>query len=474
MREGLTFDDVLLVPQASSVLPLDVDVSTKLTARISLSIPIVSAAMDTVTESSMAIALAREGGIGIIHKNLPIEDQAQEVERVKRHESGIIREPITLTRDKTLGSAKQLMESHGISGFPIIDSTGKLIGILTKRDIMFEENLGKKVSTVMTKGNLITAGPRITEKKAQELMKRHKIEKLPVINKSGVLTGLITMKDLMTKKFFPRANKDKLGRLCVGAAVGIAKDTFDRARELVRCGCDVLVVDTAHAHSEKVFQVAKKLRKMTPDTDLIIGNIATSKAAKALCNLKVDAIKVGIGPGSICTTRVIAGIGVPQLTAIMDCAKVSTVPVIADGGIRYSGDMVKALAAGAATIMIGSLLAGTEESPGETILFEGRRYKQYRAMGSIGAMQRGSSDRYFQEEVKKLVPEGVEGRVPYRGYVTEFIYQLVGGLKSGMGYCGAKNIKELQVKKEFIRITPAGLRESHPHEIVITKEPPNY
>ncbi|MCK4352173.1 IMP dehydrogenase [candidate division WOR-3 bacterium] len=474
MKKGFAFDDVLLVPKKSSVLPQDVRVNTKLTRNISLSIPIVSAAMDTVTESKMAIALARDGGIGIIHKNLSIDGQAQEVEKVKRHESGIIKSPITLSPEEKLSNTKELMEVYNISGFPIVNDKGKLLGILTKRDIMFEENLDKKVCDVMTKDNLITCKPGITEHKAQGILKRHKVEKLLVVDNKGILQGLITLKDLTKKKIFPTSTKDKLGRLRVGAAVGIARDTFDRAKGLVHCGCDVLVVDTAHAHSEKVIQTAKKLRTLFPEIDLIVGNVATCEATKTLCDLNVDAIKVGVGPGSICTTRVIAGVGVPQLTAILDCAKSSSVPIIADGGIRYSGDIVKALASGASTVMLGNLLAGTEESPGELILLEGRRYKQYRAMGSIGAMEKGSSDRYFQEEVKKFVPEGVEGRVPYRGYVSEIIYQLIGGLKSGMGYCGAKNIKELQAKKEFIRITQAGLRESHPHEIVITKEPPNY
>jgi len=474
MREGFTFDDVLLVPKESSVLPRDVNVSTKLTRNISLSIPIVSAAMDTVTESSMAIALAREGGIGVIHKNLSIDQEAQEVEKVKRHESGIVMSPITLGPEEKLSYAKELMEIHSISGFPIINTKGKLIGMLTKRDIRTEKDMKKRVRDVMTKSNLVTGSPGITETKALHILKQNKLEKLPIIDKHGILKGLVTLKDLMKKETFPGASKDSLGRLRVGAAVGIAKDTLDRAKELVNCGCDVLVVDTAHAHSSSVIEIAKKIRKIFTNTDLIVGNIATKEAVKALCRLNVDAVKVGIGPGSICTTRVIAGVGVPQLTAILECAKVSAVPIIADGGIRYSGDIVKALAAGASTVMVGNLLAGTEESPGETILLEGRRYKQYRAMGSIGAMEKGSSDRYFQDEVKKFVPEGIEGRVPYRGSVAEVIYQLIGGLRSGMGYCGARNIKELQANHEFIRITQASLRESHPHEITITKEPPNY
>lgn len=474
MREALTFDDVLLVPKASEVLPTQVDVRSKFTRNITLSTPIISAAMDTVTEAKMAIAMAREGGIGIIHKNLPIHLQAQEVERVKRHESWIITAPITLHPEDKIAKAVELMQTHNISGFPVIDLNGRLVGILTKRDISSEKKLSQKVKELMTKDELVTCSPGTSQKEALNILTKHRVEKLPIIESNGALRGLITLKDLTKKEASPLSTKDKLGRLRVGAAVGIAKDTIDRAKELVKCGCDAIVVDTAHAHSYYVIEMAKKIKKSIPETDIVVGNIATAEATKKLTELEIDAIKVGIGPGSICTTRVVAGVGVPQLTAIMECAKVAPLPVIADGGIRWSGDIVKAIAAGADTVMIGNILAGTEEAPGETILYEGRRYKQYRAMGSIGAMQKGSGDRYFQEGVTKFVPEGVEGRVPYRGKVAEIIYQLIGGLKAGMGYCGAKNIKELQLKAEFIKITSAGLKESHPYSITITKEPPNY
>lgn len=473
-EEGLTFDDVLLVPRESSVLPAEVNTSTQLTKNISLAIPIISAAMDTVTESKMAIALAKAGGIGVIHKNFSIEEEAQEVENVKRHESIIVNSPLTLLPSSKVSDAEELMKRYNISGFPIVDAKGKLVGILTKKDLKFSNNPNQLVSEIMTKNGLITISPDAPKNKALEILKKYRIEKLPVVDKKGFLKGLITLKDLMQKELLPYSTKDSLGRLRVGAAIGIAKNTLDRAKELVKCECDVLVIDTAHAHSRLVMDVAKKIRKTFPDIDLIVGNIATAEAAKALCELDVDGIKVGMGPGSICTTRIIAGIGVPQLTAVLDCARESSVPVIADGGIRWSGDIVKALAAGASSCMLGSLFAGTEEAPGETILFEGRRYKQYRAMGSLSAMQKGSSDRYFQEAAKKLVPEGVEGRVAYRGPVSELLFQLIGGLKSGMGYCGSKDIKELQEKRKFIKISQAGLRESHPHDVVITKEPPNY
>lgn len=473
-EEGLTYDDVLLIPQESSVLPAEVDTHTYLTRNISLAIPIVSSAMDTVTESKMAIALAKAGGIGIIHKNLSIEEEAQEVEKVKRHESIIVNSPLTLSPNNKASDAEDLMKRYNISGFPIIDTKGKLVGILTKKDLKFSKHPNQLVSELMTKKGLITISPDAPKNKALEILKKHRIEKLPVVDKKGFLKGLITLKDLMQKEILPYSTKDSLGRLRVGAAIGTAKDTLDRARELVRCECDVLVIDTAHAHSKLVMDIAKKIRKLFPDTDIIAGNIATADAAKALCELGVDGVKVGMGPGSICTTRIIAGIGVPQLTAVLNCARDSSVPVIADGGIRWSGDIVKALAAGASSCMLGSLFAGTEEAPGETILFEGRRYKQYRAMGSLSAMKKGSSDRYFQEASRKLVPEGVEGRVAYRGPVNELLFQLIGGFKAGMGYCGSTNIKELQAKRKFIRISQAGLRESHPHDVVITKEPPNY
>ena len=473
-KEGLAFDDILIMPQESAVLPKEVDTRTKFTDKIYLHIPIVSAAMDTVTESKMAIAMAREGGIGIIHKNMSIEKQAEEVDKVKRYESGIVEQPITLSPNERLGKAKDLMDKYNISGFPVIDGKGKLLGILTRRDIIFESDDNKLVGDTMTKDNLVTAKVGITMKEAQQLLKKKKVEKLPIVDENGILRGLITVKDILKRELFPWASKDSSGKLLVGAAVGVSKDMLDRARELVSVGCDCIVIDTAHGHSIKVIETAKNLRKRFPDTQLIVGNIGTEEAASVLEKVGVDAVKVGVGPGSICTTRVIAGTGVPQFTAIKEARKGTSLPIIADGGIRYSGDITKALAAGADTVMIGNLLAGTDESPGETILLEGRRYKVYRAMGSLGAMKAGSSDRYFQEEAKKLVPEGVEGRVPYRGETREVIYQLVGGLRSGMGYCGAKNIKELQQKIKFIRITPQGIKESHPHDVTITKESPNY
>ncbi|MDD5529653.1 MAG: IMP dehydrogenase [bacterium] len=474
MKEGLTFDDVLLVPNASDILPADVSLTTQFTSKIKLSIPIVSAAMDTVTESKMAIALAKAGGIGIIHKNISIDEQAKEVEKVKRHESEIVEDPITVNPHDNLQDVRQLMEKYHISGFPVVDNKGRLVGILTKRDIRFETNLSKSVSKMMTKEKLITLKYGTPIKEAINLLNQYKIEKLPVIDKNRILKGLITLKDITQKEIFPYSTTDKSGRLRVGAAVGTAQNTLDRARALVECGCDAIVVDTAHGHSKFVIDTAIKIRNLFPDIQLIVGNIATTAATKRLCEIGVNAIKVGIGPGSICTTRVIAGIGVPQITAIIDCAAASNVPIIADGGIRWSGDMVKALASGASTCMMGNVLAGTDEAPGETIVYEGKRYKQYRAMGSIGAMEKGSSDRYFQEKAKKFVPEGVEGRVAYRGKVSEIIYQLVGGMKAGLGYCGAKDIKTLWKTKEFIKITSAGLKESHPHDIIITKEPPNY
>lgn len=471
---GLTFDDVLLVPRESKVLPRETDVSTKLTNRISIAIPIVSAAMDTVTESDMAIALAQEGGIGIIHKNLTPKDQAQEVRRVKLFESKIIQKPVTLFPQDTLGDAKAKMEKYGITGFPVVDVNRKLVGILTKKDMRLETNLKKKVSQLMPKRKVVTGRVGVSTEEAKKILQRRRIEKLPIVDDQGFLKGLITMKDIEKSEHTPWASKDDNGRLRVGAAVGVGKDMLERARAVVNAGCDVLVVDTAHAHHKMVLDGAAKLRQEFPDIDLIVGNVATKEATKALCEIGVNAVKVGIGPGSICTTRIIAGIGIPQLTAIMDCAEESNVPIIADGGIRWSGDIVKALAAGASTVMLGSILAGTKETPGETILFEGRRYKQYRAMGSIEAMKQGSADRYFQEEAKKLVPEGVEARVPYRGPVSEVLLQFIGGLRSGMGYCGAKTIRKLQERAEFARITSAGVRENHPHDVTITKESPNY
>uniref|UniRef100_A0A7C4TIY8 Inosine-5'-monophosphate dehydrogenase n=1 Tax=candidate division WOR-3 bacterium TaxID=2052148 RepID=A0A7C4TIY8_UNCW3 len=477
LKEGLTFDDILLVPQYSDILPRECDTRTRFSRNISLNIPLVSAAMDTVTESAMAIALAQEGGIGVIHKNLGIEEQQGEVRKVKRAESGMIIDPITITKDMTIRTAKELMEKNGISGVVVVDNEKRLLGLLTNRDIIFEQNLNKRVSEVMSHSNLITAPEGTTLEQAKRILKKHKIEKLPIIDKSGRLKGLITIKDIIKKMEHPNAIFDKTGRLRCAAAVGIEKKTLDRVWALVDAEVDAIVIDVAHAHSKSVIEMIKEIKRRFPELELVAGNIGTAEAARALLKLNVDAIKVGIGPGSICTTRVIAGVGVPQVTAILDCARAlrgTKIPLIADGGIRYSGDIVKALACGASAVMIGNLFAGTEESPGETILLEGRRYKEYRAMGSLSAMRRGSADRYFQEATKKLVPEGVEGRVPYRGLVKDVIFQLVGGLKSGMGYCGAKDIKTLQKKARFIKISPAGLRESHPHDITITKEAPNY
>ncbi|MEO0083704.1 MAG: IMP dehydrogenase [candidate division WOR-3 bacterium] len=477
IEKSYTFDDILLVPQKSSILPKDVDTQTMFCRGIKLHIPLVSAAMDTVTESKMAIALAKLGGIGVIHKNLSIDIQANEVAKVKRAESGMILNPITIKPDDTIQNAKRLMEQYAISGLPVIDVQGKLVGIVTKRDILFETDVNTKIKQVMTKDNLITANVGITLNEAQKILRKYKIEKLPIIDKRGILKGLITVKDIIKKYEYPHSTTDTMGRLCVAAAVGVSKDTIERASALIKSEVDALVIDTAHAHSLGVINTAKALRKKFPNTKLILGNVATAEAVKDLIKLDIDAIKVGIGPGSICTTRVIAGIGVPQFSAIYNCAKIANrykIPVIADGGIRFSGDVVKALAAGAATVMIGNLFAGTEESPGEEIIYEGRRYKIYRAMGSIDAMKKGSADRYFQEEAKKFVPEGIEGRVPYRGKVGDVIYQLIGGFKAGMGYCGVKNINELQRKAKFICLTNAGLKESHPHDITITKEAPNY
>ncbi len=477
IREGLTFDDILLVPQYSNVLPRDVDVATKFSRNINLTIPLVSAAMDTVTESSMAIAIAQTGGIGVIHKNLNIDQQANEVLKVKRAESGMIINPITLEENKTIGDAKRLMEQYSISGLPVIDKRGHLKGIITHRDIIFENNLTRKLKEVMTKEKLITAPVGTTLEKAKQILKKHRIEKLPIVDKHKRLKGLITVKDINKKLQHPLASVDLMGRLRCAAAIGISRDTLSRAQTLVEAGADALVIDTAHAHSESVIKTARLLRERIPQVDIIVGNIGTAEATEKLIELDIDGVKVGIGPGSICTTRVVAGVGVPQLTAIRDCASVARekgIAIIADGGIRYSGDVVKALACGADSVMIGNLFAGTEESPGETILLEGRRYKSYRAMGSIGAMAKGSADRYFQEEAKKFVPEGVEGRVPYRGLASEIIFQIIGGLKAGMGYCGAANLVELKQKARFIRVTQAGLRENHPHDITITKEAPNY
>jgi IMP dehydrogenase len=475
--EGLTFDDVLLLPGKSEVLPRETNTNTYLTKKIKLNIPLMSAGMDTVTESKMAIAMAREGGIGIIHKNMSIQKQALEVDRVKRSEHGVITDPFFLSRDHIVSDALELMERYRISGVPITDETGKLVGIITNRDIRFEKEVSKKIDSVMTKENLITANIDITMDEALEVLKTHKIEKLPLVDKDFNLAGLITIKDIEKSIQYPNSAKDSGGRLLAGAAVGVTADMLERVQALVKAKVDVLVLDTAHGHSKGVIEAVKLIKREYPDTEVIAGNVATGEATVDLIKAGADAIKVGIGPGSICTTRIVTGIGVPQVTAVVNCveaAKPYGIPVIADGGIKYSGDITKAIAAGANIIMIGSLFAGTYESPGEEELFEGRRFKVYRGMGSMGAMDSGSKDRYFQENTKKYVPEGVEGRVPFRGPVGEVIYQLMGGLKSGMGYVGAKDVPELQDKARFIKITQATLFENHPHNIQITKEAPNY
>jgi IMP dehydrogenase len=477
--EAYTFDDVLVVPAASAVLPREVNTTTRLTRSLNINIPIISAAMDTVTGSDLAIALAQCGGIGMLHKNMSIERQAMEVRKVKRSESGMIVDPITLTPGQTIGDALAIMKENKIGGIPVVNTDKVLVGIITNRDLRFEKDSGKLVSQVMTSENLITAPEGTDLEEAEHILKEHRIEKLPVTDKSGRLIGLITYKDILKHSNHPMANKDYLGRLMVGAAVGIKSDTLDRVEALVAAGVDVITIDTAHGHSKFVIEELKKVKQKFPDLQVIVGNIATGDAARALADAGADAVKVGVGPGSICTTRIIAGIGVPQLSAIMDCAAAlegSGIPVIADGGIRYSGDLVKAIAAGASTIMAGSMFAGVEESPGETIIYEGRKVKSYRGMGSIEAMKEGSKDRYFQdaeEEIAKLVPEGIVGIVPYKGSLKEVVYQFIGGLKAGMGYCGARTIADLQ-QARFVRITGAGVRESHPHDIVITKEAPNY
>jgi IMP dehydrogenase len=475
---ALTFDDVLLVPRHSTVHPRNVSVASRFTRKITLNIPLVSAAMDTVTEADMAMAIAREGGIGVVHKNMPIDRQAAEVDRVKRSESGMIMNPITLGPDAALREAHHLMARFKISGVPIVDGAGKLIGIITNRDLQFERELDRPIRDAMTKEKLVTAPVGTTLDEAERILAKHRIEKLPVVDKQGVLKGLITIKDIFKRRQHPDANKDEHGRLRVAAAVGGTPDAKPRAAALINAGCDVLVVDSAHGHAQGVLDTVAMLREAFPDVQLVAGNIATTAGAKALVERGVDAVKVGVGPGSICTTRVVTGIGVPQVTAIVDAVRgAGDVPVIADGGIKYSGDVVKALASGAESVMMGSMLAGTEESPGESFLLEGRRFKVIRGMGSLSAMEEGSADRYFQEgEVspQKLVPEGIEGRVPFRGPVSDVIFQMVGGLRSGMGYCGVCDIKALRTETEFIRITTAGLRESHPHDVVITREAPNY
>jgi IMP dehydrogenase len=477
LGEGLTFDDVLLVPAYSEIHPRDTDIGTRLTARIGLAMPFISAAMDTVTESRMAMAMAREGGLGIIHKNMPIERQAAEVDRVKRSESGMILNPITLTPDRTLRDAHHLMQQFSISGVPIVDADGLLRGIITNRDLQFETELDKSISDVMTKDQLVTAPVGTSLEEAERILHRERIEKLPVVDAEGRLRGLITVKDIFKRRQFPNAAKDAHGRLRVGAAIGTSSRDLDRAQALIDAGADVLVIDTAHGHSVGVLEALTRTREQFPEVDIIAGNIATASAARALRDRGASAVKVGIGPGSICTTRVVTGVGVPQLTAVMEAVRgvEDAIPVIADGGIRFSGDIVKALAAGASTVMMGSLLAGTEESPGQSFLLEGRRFKTVRGMGSLSAMEEGSADRYFQDDSqRKFVPEGIEGRVPYKGPVSDVLYQLVGGLRSGMGYCGVPDLETLRTRVRFTRITSGGLRESHPHDVTITREAPNY
>ena len=476
-KEGLTFDDVLLIPRKSEVFGKQIDISTKLTDKIKLNIPFLSAAMDTVTESKLAIAIAREGGIGVIHKNMSISQQAEEVDRVKRSESGVITNPFSLTAEHHVYDAEELMSKYRISGVPIVDENNKLIGIITNRDLRFVHDYSTKIGEVMTKDNLVTAPVGTTLQEAEQILQKYKIEKLPLVDENNELKGLITIKDIEKAIQFPNAAKDEHGRLLVGAAVGVSKDVMDRAAALVEAGVDMLVVDSAHGHHINILNIVRELRKQYPDLPIVAGNVATAEGTRDLIEAGASIVKVGIGPGSICTTRIIAGIGVPQITAIYDCATEARkhgVPIIADGGIKYSGDIVKAIAAGANAVMIGSLFAGTEESPGEEEIYQGRRFKVYRGMGSLGAMKEGSKDRYFQENESKLVPEGIEGRVPYKGPLADTIFQLVGGLRSGMGYCGAPNIESLMNDTQFIRITPAGLRESHPHDVQITKEAPNY
>ena len=477
VKEGLTFDDVLLIPQASSVLPNEVDLRTKLTDKLQLNLPLLSAAMDTVTESRMAIAIAREGGIGIIHKNMSIEEQASHVDRVKRSEHGVITDPFFLYPENLVKDAVALMQKYRISGVPITTADGKLVGILTNRDLRFEHNYDQPISNIMTKEGLVTAPEGTSLEEAKVILGKHRIEKLPIVDKNGYLKGLITIKDIEKSIQYPNSARDENGRLLVGAAVGTAGNTMERIAALVDARVDIIAIDTAHGHSAGVIKKVEEIRAKFPNLAIIAGNVATASATEALIKAGADVVKVGIGPGSICTTRIVAGIGVPQLTAIMDCAEMADKfgkRIIADGGIKYSGDIVKALAAGGSAVMVGSLLAGTLESPGEVELYQGRSYKVYRGMGSLGAMAAGSSDRYFQEGTKKFVPEGVEGRVPYRGSVADIIYQMKGGLRSGMGYCGKATIEELRTGSEFVRITNASLIESHPHDISISKEAPNY
>nr|WP_297914216.1 IMP dehydrogenase [uncultured Allomuricauda sp.] len=478
--EGLTYDDVLLVPGYSEVLPREVNIQTKFTRNISINVPIVSAAMDTVTESQMAIAMAREGGIGVLHKNMTIEQQANKVRKVKRAESGMIMDPVTLPRESFVRDAKASMKEHSIGGIPIVDEEQKLIGIVTNRDLRFEKNNDRPISEVMTSKNLVTVGEGTSLLEAEVILQENKIEKLPVVNESNVLVGLITFRDITKLTQKPIANKDQYGRLRVAAAIGVTPDTVDRAEALVNAGVDAIVIDTAHGHSKGVVTALKAVKNKFSELEVIVGNIATGEAAKYLVDAGADAVKVGIGPGSICTTRVVAGVGFPQFSAVLEVAaaiKGSGVPVIADGGIRYTGDIPKAIAAGADTVMLGSLLAGTKESPGETIIYEGRKFKSYRGMGSVEAMKEGSKDRYFQDvedDIKKLVPEGIVGRVPYKGDLYESMHQFIGGLRAGMGYCGAKDIATLKETGRFVKITFSGINESHPHDVTITKESPNY
>lgn len=477
LKEGLTFDDVLLIPQKSEVLPKDVDITTYLTKKIKLNIPLMSAGMDTVTESKMAISMARQGGIGIIHKNMSIEEQALEVDKVKRSESGVIVDPFYLSKDNTLQDADDIMARYKISGVPIVDESHKLIGIITNRDIKFEDDMTKNIEDVMTKENLVTAKEGVTLEGAQQILKTHKIEKLPIVDEEGHLKGLITIKDIEKKIQYPNSAKDKRGRLLCGAGVGITGDLLERVDALYKAKVDIIVLDSAHGHTVNVINALKKVKAAYPDLPVIAGNVATAAGCEDLIKAGADCVKIGMGPGSICTTRVVAGIGVPQITAIMDCyevAKKYDIPIIADGGIQYSGDIVKALAAGANVCMMGSMFAGTEESPGEIVLYRGRSYKTYRGMGSIAAMEDGSKDRYFQSGQKKLVPEGVEGMVAYKGKAEDIVFQMIGGIRSGMGYCGAHTIEQLQAHAEFVKITAASLKESHPHDITITKEAPNY
>jgi len=477
--EGLTYDDVLLVPAYSEVLPRDVDISTNFTKKIRLRAPIITSAMDTVTESAMAIAIAQEGGIGVLHKNMTIAQQAAEVRKVKRSESGMIQDPVTLLNDTTVGDALQLMKEHSIGGIPVVNADRDLVGIVTNRDLRFEKIMSRPISEVMTTDKIVTTTDGTDLVKAEEMLQKHKIEKLPVVDASNKIVGLITFKDIIKTRIKPNACKDEFGRLRVAAAVGVTADTMERATALIEAGVDALVVDTAHGHSKGVIDTLKRLKQKYPNQDMVIGNVATADAALMLVEAGADGIKVGIGPGSICTTRIIAGVGVPQLSAVLEVAKAlegTGVPVVADGGIRFTGDIVKALAAGASSIMAGSLFAGVEESPGETIIYEGRKFKSYRGMGSIEAMQKGSKDRYFQDvedDIKKLVPEGISGRVPFKGRLAEVIYQQLGGLRAGMGYCGAASVADL-AKAKFVRITLSGMKESHPHDIAITREAPNY